>query len=392
MYTRILKSRIKEILAKKSILLLGPRQVGKSTLIQDLNPILTINLSNERQYLEHLKDPGLIERLVLALPPKKGFIAVDEVQRLPAMLNTVQSLLDENKKLRFALTGSSARKLVRGKANLLPGRIIYEKLMPLTFWEINKKWTKSFLEKCLIKGTLPEILDSDLADEILESYVDIYLKEEIQAEALTKDLGDYSRFLIIAAESSGQFLNYSKMASDIEINKVKISRYIEILLDTLLIYRIESFSSITSVRKARQKDRFIFFDNGVRNTILKKNKNTFSALELGPLFESWIFQQVIAYNQYFKKNWKISSYRDNYGLEIDLIISTEKIDCLIEIKFQEKFRPDFTKNLLEFNSLIKNKNTKSFVIYTGSLKQKTSDGINIIPYQNFLNSLDNLFD
>lgn len=383
MYSRILENRFVKILKSKSLLLLGPRQVGKSTLIRAINPDLVINLAKQSEYLDHLKDPALLERTILGRK-KSSIVFIDEVQRIPALLNTVQSIIDENPQIHFALTGSSARKLMKGKANLLPGRVLFERLFPITFWEIGKKLTPASLEKLLIKGSLPEIMDSELGDDILESYVDIYLREEIQAEALTRDLGDYGRFLNLAAELSGHYLNYSKISSESEINKEKVRRYFEILIDTLLIHRIESYGSVDPNRKARQKDRFIFFDNGVKNAILKKNRNRFSNTELGHLFEEWIFQQVIAWNFYHKKNWRISSYRDDRGLEVDLILETSKKTYIIELKYQTKYRSEFGAGLAEFARLNKKGNLIPLVVYTGSRPQKGDHGESVLPLEEFL--------
>jgi predicted AAA+ superfamily ATPase len=352
-----------------------------------LKPDLTINLSREREFTEHLRDPGLIERLCLGLKGPRPLIVIDEVQRIPSILNSVQSLIDDHPQLHFLLSGSSARKLSRGKANLLPGRVISEKLFPLTFWEMKDGWSDTRLKQCLIRGTLPGIVDSDLADDILEAYVDIYLREEIQAEALTKDLGDYVRFLDVAAGASGQYINYSKMASDTEINKEKIRRFSQILSDTLLIHRVEAFDQVSLRRKVRQKDRFIFFDNGVRNAILRKNRNQFSATDLGPLFESWLIQQTIAFVSYNRKPWRISSYRDDRDIEVDLVIETNSGTHAFEIKYQERFRPDFSENLMEFEKLLGRKKLHKYVVYTGTHVQRTQDGIEILPYKEFLNRL-----
>ena len=191
-----------------------------------------MNLADEENFRQHLNDPGLIKRIVSALPNKKNVILVDEVQRIPSILNTIQALIDSHRNLRFLLTGSSARKLRHGQANMLPGRVLLEYLPPLVYWEIREGFD---LNKALTIGTLPEVYLQDYGPEILNSYVTGYLREEIQAEALTKDLASYSRFLDLAAELSGQYMNYSKVASDSEVNKDKIRRYMEILSDTLLV-------------------------------------------------------------------------------------------------------------------------------------------------------------
>ena len=181
MIERILQSTIQSHL--KSVLLLGPRQVGKSTLCGELNPDFALNLADEEHFRQHLNDPGLIKRVVAALPKhrakQKTIILIDEIQRIPSMLNTIQVLIDSNTNLKFLLTGSSARRLRRGQANLLPGRILLEYLPPLVYWELKDKFD---LHKALTIGTLPEVYLQDYGPEILDSYVAGYLKEEIQAE------------------------------------------------------------------------------------------------------------------------------------------------------------------------------------------------------------------
>lgn len=380
---------IKEILnSKKSILLLGPRQVGKTTLIKDLKPDLFIQLADESVFLAHIKDPSLIKRQVLAVQKKKGLtlVAVDEVQRHAAMLNTIQTLIDDNKNLRFLLTGSSARKLKRGQANLLPGRVISHELFPVNFWERELQPSTSDLESRLVLGSLPEILENQKeASEILRSYTEIYLREEIQAEALTRDLGSYSRFLDVAAECSGQYVNYSKLASDIEINKETIRRFFQILEDTLLIFRLPAFVETKKNRKVRQTDRFLFFDLGVRNAILNKLTSHFTPTELGPLFEQWCILQILSYVKYNKKNWKLTSFRDELGNEVDLIIETPTALVLVEIKYQQKFRPEFSKGIEEFEKInLKKKEVVPIIVYTGTSIQRSKESIDILPYSIFL--------
>lgn len=373
----------------KSILLLGARQTGKSTLIHKLGVDLYVNLSDERTYLNYIRDPDLLRRAIGGLEKSPQTVCIDEIQRVPTLLNTIQALIDE-KKIRFIITGSSARKLKRGQANLLPGRLFSLYLYPLTYWELETKWRESSLLRCLTVGSLPEIYLNDYGAELLSSYVDAYLREEIQAEALTRDLGAYSRFLDLAALLSGQYLNYSKISSDTEINKETIRRYFAILEETLMVYRIESFTDTTTGRKVRQKDRFIFFDLGVRNAILKKHTSTFLPTELGPLFEQWIFLQTIAYVKYNDKKWRISSYRDEYGNEVDLIIETEKHTHAFEIKYSKKYRDDWGKGCSTLANIAKKPVIKN-IIFIGSENQRTKDHLFIMNYtyyfQNYLKKL-----
>jgi|SaaInlStandDraft_6_1057023.scaffolds.fasta_scaffold15593_2 uncharacterized protein len=381
MVRRILSNLIEKL--PKGLILLGPRQVGKSTLAKGLGADLQINLADEETYQKHLKDPGLIKRIVNAEDKKALVVFIDEIQRIPSMLNTIQALIDENKSRRFVLTGSSARKLKRGQANLLPGRIFWKHLSPFLFWEIEDQFD---LKKALITGTLPEVYLEDYGRELLKSYTSTYLREEIQAEALTKDLASYARFLDLAAELSGQYINYSKIASDSEINKETIRRYFDILVDTLIVEKVKSYTQVSKERKARQKERFIFFDLGVRNAILKRETSNFSKEEMGFLFEQWITLQVIYLNRTMDLDWEITSYRDDRGLEVDLIIE-DKIELTsVEIKSSQRVDVKMTKNLVRFEKII-GKKTSKIIVYQGDETQNFDNGCKVFPYKKFLNDL-----
>ena len=382
MIRRILHTRLTE--HPKSVLLLGPRQVGKSTLCSALGPHVSVNLADEETYRQHLNDPGLIKRIVNALPAAERVILIDEVQRIPSILNSVQALIDTHGHLRFLLTGSSARKLRRGQANLLPGRVLLEQLPPLVYWEIAENFD---LHKALTVGTLPEVYLQEYGLEILNSYVAGYLREEIQAEALTKDLASYSRFLDIAAELSGQYLNYSKVASDSEISKDAIRRYVEILTDTLLVEIVPSYKEVGRERRARQKERFIFFDLGVRNSLLVKQRPaSLTREEMGSLFEQWLILQVIYYNQLHKKGWRISSYRDAFGVEVDLVIETHRQCIAVEIKSSVKAQEKMFKGLVRF-AKVANRDITPYVIYQGEFEQRFEDLGSALPYEKFLGEI-----
>lgn len=383
MVKRILETILKKSIekTKKSILLLGPRQVGKSTLIKELNPELKINLADEKTYRDHLKDPELITRQVLGL--NGGIIFIDEIQRIPSMLNTLQMLIDEHKEYLFIITGSSARKLKKGQVNLLPGRIFSYFMYPLTYWELEDKFD---LLHALKVGSLPEIYLHDYGADLLSDYVGSYMREEIQAEALVRSLDSFSRFLDLAAESSGQIINYSKLSSDSEIPKESLRRYFDILEDTLIIHRLPGFTDVSGSRKAIQKERILFFDLGVRNAILGRQKDQFSETELGHLFEQWIIQQIIAWNSYYKKDWKLYYYRDNLKTEVDLIIETKNKIVAIEIKSSKKMKPDFTAGLQKFMELVK-KPVSMYVLFQGNTKEKW-EKVLAIPYKEFLEKID----
>lgn len=377
--TALLRSRVTT--SHKSIMLIGPRQTGKSTLLKEIGSDLTIDLSDEAAYLQHIKDPSLIRAQAKALG-KNARIMVDEIQRIPSMLNTIQSLIDGNQQLRFLLTGSSARKLRRGHANLLPGRLFHYEMFPLTYWELKEKWD---LSKALTIGTLPEIYLTDYGPELLANYISSYLREEIQAEALIRNIATYSRFLDLAAETSGQIVNYSSLASDSEIPKETLRRYFDILSDTLLVHRLTGYTAISGNRKAIQKERFQFFDMGVRNAVLGQHRNVFSSTQLGSLFEQWFICQIFAYKSYYQKDFKLYFYRDDLKQEVDLVIDCGKELLAIEIKYSEKYQSSYIESLSAFSKISK-KPVRSVLIYRGDTKQLRDDVV-VWPYQQFLDEL-----
>lgn len=386
---RTLKAKLLDHIQKKhkSLLLLGPRQTGKSFLLKSLNPDLIINLAKESEYQEHIKDPSLIEKMILPYTKKKGgVIFVDEVQRIPEMMNTIQYLIDDYKNIVFLLSGSSPRKLKKKEVNLLPGRLFSHQLFPLSYWELGDEFN---LIKCLTLGSLPEIYLEHYGPDLLLEYIDGYLREEIKAEAVVRNIASFSRFVDLAAVSSWQEINYSQWASDSEIPKESLRRYMDILSDTLLVHRIPGFTQIKSQRKTVQKEKYLFFDLGVRNGILKMHNNKFTPDDLGHLFEQWIVLQIIIFNSVYKKNWKIFYYRDDKKTEVDLIIETSKNIYAIEIKWAQTYKEIFKLPLEDFYRQIGKKDTELIILYRGK-KELEDKKIKVSPYQNFLDKLTEL--
>lgn len=366
--------------SKKSVLLLGARQVGKSTLIRDLGATIFINLADEDLYLGYAKDPGRLRREVSALA-RAGSVVIDEVQRVPSLLNTVQALIDEGTRHRFILTGSSARKLKRGQANLLPGRVLFEVLDPLSIWEIGDTFD---LQRALQVGTLPGIyLDRESGADVLDSYATTYLREEIQAEALLRDVGSYARFLDVAAASSGQWINYSKLASDTEIAKETVRRYFQILEDTLLAFRIPPFEARRSSRRVSQRDRVLFFDVGVRNALLGLHRGRLSPSEQGLVFEHWFILQCLYFIRAHRLPWQALAYRTEAGAEVDLVIDTRSSLIALECKLGRNVRAADLSGLRSFAE-IAHRPLRSFVIFQGDRAQRLGDRIEAIPYRDFL--------
>lgn len=366
--------------SKKGVLLLGPRQTGKSTLIQHLKPEMTINLANETTYLDFARNPSELRQRIAAQHPRT--VLIDEVQRLPSLLNTLQSILDEKKEIQFYLTGSSARKLKRGKANLLPGRIHTYHLGPLASAELSYQLnTKQACET----GTLPALYTEPSTEErvkTLRSYASTYLKEEIQAEALTRNLEGFSRFLFVAAQGSGRFLDLAKLASESQINRQSAIRYFEILEDTLIVQRCSSFSK-SERRRLIQHPKFYFFDVGVLNALL--GNFTCSEDRKGFLFEYLFFNQLVASGAAHDVDLRISTYRTEHGGEVDFIIELKDRIWAVELKASEKIGPHDLRGFKSFAEFY-GKKFQPVVGYWGD-HEKEIEGIQILPWQTLLRNM-----
>jgi len=363
---------------KASVLLLGPRQVGKSTLCRALAPALYVDLADEREFLSFAKDPGLLRRQVEALATP-AVIVIDEIQRVPALLNTVQSLLDRARgRLRFVLTGSSARRLKRGGANLLPGRVVLERLHPLSVLEIERV----DLDRALRLGMLPGIYWGDEeSTELLGTYAEVYLREEIQAEGAARDLGSYARFLDVMAVVSGQWLNFSKISSDTEIPKETIRRFIQVLEDTLVAVRIPAFvPRVRTTRRVQHRERVLLFDVGVRNALLGIHRRGASPDQLGAVFEQWVILQLVYMNDALRKGWRFSSYRSEGGAEVDLIIETADELIAIEIKAGRTVSRADTRGLASLGELVpRGRRLRRWILYRGDRRQRFDNGAEVWP-------------
>lgn len=368
--------------SRKSLLLLGPRQTGKSTLMGALSPTITINFAHEPTYLDFLRDARLLEARLNALPGRPT-VFIDEVQRIPSILNTIQYLLDSPKnRYRFILTGSSARKLKRGNANLLPGRVHVYHLGPLAGEEIPPD---ADLASLLSTGTLPGIVcDSDLAtrQKTLRSYAGTYLKEEIQAENLTRNIEGFARFLAVAAEYSGKHADFAKMASLAQVPRASAMRFFEVLEDSLIAYRVEAFA-LSSFRRLIQHPRYSFFDVGVLNGLL----GNFSVSDdrKGGLFEQFIVGQIRHMAQHLDRDVRLSTYRTEHGAEVDLIVEEKARVSAVEIKCTRTIRSGDLEGLKSFKQYF-GKPHRPMVLYAGDHPLKFGP-VNVWPWKEGLTHL-----
>ncbi|MBI3009538.1 MAG: ATP-binding protein [Candidatus Omnitrophica bacterium] len=362
--------------------MLGPRQTGKSTLIRSLQPELAINLVDESTYLAFASNPREIYERLQAQPFRTVFL--DEIQRLPSLLNTLQAILDEDHfKVQFYLTGSSARKLRRGNANLLPGRLHNYFLGPLVASELEYHLDT---KKALALGTLPGIwteTDQQEAEKSLRSYAATYLKEEIQAEALTRNVEGFSRFLLVAAAEAAKFIDLSKLASQASLPRQSAVRYFEILEDTLVIRRCEAFRKSLR-RRLVQSPKFYFFDTGVLNGLLENF--VVSADRIGVLFEHLVFNQIMDSAQSRDKQIRISSYRTEHGAEVDFVVEIEGRLFTVEAKATSHVSRADLGGFKSFAEYVGKKH-EPILVYLGTEK-KWIEGIRILPWQEFLHELN----
>lgn len=329
----------------------GGRGVGKSTLVSTLlenKDTLKIDLLDPLQEERFSAHPNEFKELILA-KKKTDWVFVDEIQRCPKLLNTVHQLI-ESHKIKFALTGSSARKLRRGAANLLAGRAFLNYLFPLTHLEIEKDFK---LNEVLKFGSLPKVFSLiEPVEKIryLQSYTATFIQEEIKAEQIVRKLDPFRRFLEVAAQSNGNILNYANIARDTGADLKTVQSYYQILEDTLIGFFLEPFH--TSVRKSvGRKPKFFFFDLGVQRALAKQLTLDLaeSTSLYGELFEAFIICEIYRLNSYYEKDYSLYYLRTKDDNEIDLIVKRPgKPNLLIEIKSATQVSE---KKLLKFSQL-----------------------------------------
>ncbi len=295
-------------------------------------------------------NPGKLYREIKASNPKIDTVIIDEIQKIPQLLDEVQICMRDFPHIQFVLCGSSTRKLKRMHANLLGGRASTCHLGPLTLNELGSRFD---LTKALDVGTIPKIYLSERKDAvaILRGYVDTYLQEEIRQEALVRNLGIFGSFLTLAGRESGSILNYSGLAGDLSIDYKTVQGYFEILNDTLLIRILPAFRS--SLRKKLAKHpKYYFFDTGVLRTLRKELTLVVQSgqTSYGNLFEHFVVNELMMMNEYGKKDLIFSFYREHSGVEVDLIIEHPNgMMTAVEIKGKSRISQDDLKGLKAFH-------------------------------------------
>ncbi len=379
MYSRYLQLN-KE--TESSIFLFGARQTGKSTILRKEFPkSVFIDLLNSELRMRFKRRPSLLYEM-LKDKESNTIVVIDEIPEVPELLNEVHRLISE-KDIIFVLCGSSARKLKRKGYNTLGGRAYPCYFYPLTSNEI----TDFDLDRALTYGLLPTHYLAKNPKRLLAAYVDVYLKEEIQEEALARNLTGFHRFLEIAALTNGEIVNYANIASECGVSAQTIKSYFGILEDTLVGYMIPAYTKVMK-RRLVQAPRFFFFDVGLTNHLLHRDALLRGTPEYGHAFEHFIIMELIAYIGYNHKEEQLSYWRTHTGVEVDVVIGNAKL--AIEIKSADEIAKRHMKGLKSFGDDYPD--CRKIIVSLDRINRKEDD-IELIYVHDFLKMLwnDELF-
>lgn len=378
MFNRILKISLD---LKESVLLFGPRGTGKTSWVKAHFPsALYLDLLDFSIYNLLSTDPS---RLANLIPPQYvGWVVIDEIQRIPELMNEVHRLI-ESKKYRFFLTGSSARSLKRLGANLLAGRALRYTMHPLVVQEIGDAFN---FEHALMYGMLPAAVDHQDPKRYLETYVQTYVREEVLQEGLTRNVGSFTRFLEIASFSQGNTLNVSEIARELGVSTPTVSNYFDILDDLLIAVRITPFAK-RAKRKLVAHQKFFFFDAGVYRALRPTGPLDTPEEIDGAGLETLFLQSLRAINDYYDLGYSIHFWRTHAGAEVDFVLYGPRGLHAFEIKRAAKVQNKSLKGLTEFGKDYPE--AKKHLIYLGKHKEYHGD-ITVIPFVEALKSLPEL--
>jgi len=374
---------------ESSFILFGPRGVGKSTWLREkFKEALYIDLLNASTFLELSVQPDHLEAMA-GTQPANSWIVIDEIQKLPVLLDEVQRLM-ENRQWRFALCGSSARKLRRGGVNLLGGRAVTRNLAPFCSQELDTEFDLPF---SLQWGLLPIVNnEKNSAADILSSYVNTYLKEEIKEEGLVRRVEPFIRFLTIAGILNGQIINAHNISREASVARSTVDVYFSILEETLLAHFLPPYQPGIKVRERAHK-KLYWFDPGVARAAAGLLYDPADRIWLGFALETLLYNEINVYNHTTQKNRPVYYYKTGSGYEVDFIIETKKelygkpphVVC-IEVKSSEKWNRLWEKPMRSIAQSPKIVVEKMIGVYTGD-KKYHFDGVDVLPVKDFLKNL-----
>jgi uncharacterized protein len=360
------------LVARKSHLLLGPRQTGKTFLIgQTLPNARVYDLLDASVYLALSRDPT---RLAQELTPRDRVVVIDEIQRLPELLDEVHRLI-EGRRIRFLLVGSSARKLRRGGVNLLGGRARTRFLHPLTSRELGPRFE---LGRAIARGTLPSIYFSDDPAADLEAYAGSYLKEEIVAEGATRNAPAFSRFLRVAAHSNATIVNFTNVANDAQVPRTTVYEYFDILRDTLVLHELPAWRQSLK-RKPIVSSKYYFFDVGVLGALQDRMVRA-GTPEFGSALETYLMHELVSYCDHVSGE-RLAHWRSTSGFEVDFILGDH---TAIEVKAKPSVGPSDLKSL---RALAEEATLKRLLCVSLESRRRRVGDLVIVPIQSFLTAL-----
>lgn len=370
-------------LSQKSVLLLGPRQTGKTSYIKNQlgsSVKAKLDLLNTRIKMQLERDPQLLYEQISALDinPESDVVVIDEIQKVPALLDVVHALI-EDKKIRFLITGSSARKLRKEGVNLLGGRASKVTLLPFVYEELETLGEKS-IEEIFLRGMLPSAWADEDPDRFLDDYISTYLQDEIAAEGVTRNLPGFGNFLQMAALQSGEQLNYTNIANDIGMSRQSIANWYQVLEDTLIGFQLPPWKSVK--RKSVSITKFYLFDVGITRKLSGIDVPSDTQSDYGRLLENYIAMELKAWHDYNRKKDNLYYWRTENGTEVDFVIGDE---IAIEVKAT---RNPISHNLSGLRRIKEEKDFKyRILVCRESLPRMTDEGILILPWQDFLHRL-----
>ncbi|HLP61977.1 MAG TPA: ATP-binding protein [Candidatus Deferrimicrobium sp.] len=391
MITRFLNKRVKDIIDNQvSFLVLGPRQTGKTTFIKALfqdTDYLEYNFMESRVRRRFEQDPSLIIDEIEG--GNKRFIFIDEVQKVPEVLDNIQVIIDRGNRI-IAITGSSARKLKRKGINLLPGRIVEFKMDPL-FWEEYRDALslrgQETIRNILKFGELPRVFTlvsegkQEIAAELLYSYVNTYLEEEIRVEAQVRNIGIFNKFLKLAAEESGKIVSFRNLSQDLGIPHQTVSQYYQILSDCLIVEEIEALVPASQRGKTVKSSKVVFFDTGVANAAAEVlGPAEYLSEYWGNLFEQWVGLTILKYIKINGIKAGLYYWRDYNGREVDWVVEYQGRWLPIEVKWTDMVKNTATKHIEYFLDNFSTKALNGCIIFTGSIPTRITDRITAFPY------------
>lgn len=364
------KLDVVSVLASKSCFLFGPRQCGKSSLVRETLPdAYVLDLLSGETFRRLSRYPNYIEEVCREPRP----VVIDEIQKLPSLLDEVHRLI-ETRGMKFLLTGSSARKLRRGGVNLLGGRARIRNIHPFSAAELGDAFD---LDHALNDGLLPGIWFSDDPEEDLSGYITLYLEQEILQEGATRNLPAFSRFLEVAALSSGEQINYQTLASDAQVPRSTIQEYFKILKDTLLAREVPVWRKGRS-RRTVETAKFYLFDNGVVRRLQGRKALVPGTAEYGRAFEGWVMHELGAYADACRRDTEIAYWRTRTGLEVDFVVNG---DVAIEAKTTRNVQSSDLKGL---RAIAEEGSFRHRILVCDEPMPRVVEGVEIVPWREFV--------